>query len=75
MHANTAGHLGAWWLRQFWNLKGRKRLLVTTQALRKALERSTGLEFPDETVQVAPNGVDLDRYANLPGPGQGAPRN
>ena len=68
MHANTAGHLGAWWLRQFWNLKGRKLLLVTTRALRKALERSTGLEFADAEVQVAPNGVDLDRYANLPDP-------
>jgi glycosyltransferase involved in cell wall biosynthesis len=68
MHANTAGHFGAWWLRQFWNLKGRKRLLVTTRALRKALERSTRLEFPDAELQVAPNGVDLDRYANLPDP-------
>jgi glycosyltransferase involved in cell wall biosynthesis len=62
MHANTAGHLGAWWMRQFWNAKGRKRLLVTTRALRKALERSTGTEFPDDAVQVAPNGVDHDRY-------------
>src|ERR1700690_2827033 len=68
MHANTAGHLGAWWLRQFWDLRGRKRLLVTTRALRKALERSTGLEFPEKEVQTAPNGVDLDRYANLPDP-------
>jgi len=43
-------------------------LLVTTQALRKALERSTRLQFPDEAVQVAPNGVNLERYANLPSP-------
>jgi glycosyltransferase involved in cell wall biosynthesis len=66
MHADTAGHLGAWWLRQFWKLKGHKRLLVTTQALRKTLERSTGLSFPDEAVQTAPNGVDLERYEKLP---------
>ena len=68
MHADVVGILGPWWLRQFWKIRGRKRLLVTTQALRKALERSTRLQFPDEAVQVAPNGVDLDRYANLPNP-------
>ena len=70
MHADTAGHLGAWWMRQFRNSKGRKRLLVSTQALRKALERSTGLSFPDEMVQVAPNGVDPRRYENLPDPAE-----
>ncbi len=70
MHADTAGHFGAWWLRRFWTREGRKRLLVTTQALRKALENSAGLRFPPESVQVAPNGVDLERYANLPEPAE-----
>ena len=70
MHADVLGRLGPWWLRQFWMGRGRKRLLVTTSALRKALERSTRLEFPDDAVQVAPNGVDLDRYAHLPNPGE-----
>jgi len=68
MHADVAGRLGAWWLRQFWKAPGRKRLLVTTRALRRALERSTRLRFPDEALQVAPNGVDLERYLNLPPP-------
>ncbi len=66
MHADVAGRFGAWWLRRFWSTPGRKRMLVTTRALRLALERSTGLTFPDEAVQVAPNGVDLERYAELP---------
>ncbi len=70
MHADAAGRLGPWWLRQFWERPGRKRLLVTTRALRKALERSSRLGFPDEAVQVAPNGVDLDRYAGLPSPAE-----
>lgn len=70
MHADVAGRLGPWWLRQFWRTSGRKRLLVTTRALRQALERSTRLQFPDEAVQVAPNGVDLDRYADLPNPAE-----
>jgi glycosyltransferase involved in cell wall biosynthesis len=70
MHADVTGRLGPWWLRQFWRTRGRKRLLVTTRALRKALERSTRLPFPDEAVQVAPNGTNLERYANLPGPAE-----
>lgn len=74
MHANTAGVFGAWWLRQFWKREGQKRLLVTTQALWKALERSTRLIFPPECLQVAPNGVDPERYANLPTPAEARQR-
>ena len=70
MHADVAGAFGAWWLRQFWSGKHPRRLLVTTEALRRALEKSTGIRFPDSSVQVAPNGVDLDRYASLPSPGE-----
>ncbi len=66
MHADVAGHMGAWWLRRFQSARGRKRLLVTTQALRKALERSTGASLDDDVVQPAPNGVDFERYAGLP---------
>ena len=70
MHADVTGNFGPWWLRQFWMSRGRKRMLVTTRALAKALERSTRLEFPDDAVQVAPNGANLDRYANLPSPAE-----
>ncbi len=45
-------------------------MLVTTRALRSALEHSTGLRFPESDVRIAPNGVDLDRYAGLPRPEQ-----
>jgi glycosyltransferase involved in cell wall biosynthesis len=68
MHADVAGTFGAWWLRQFWKGRHGRRLLVTTVALRAALERSTRMAFPSEFVLVAPNGVDLDRYASLPEP-------
>ncbi|MGE5073929.1 MAG: glycosyltransferase [Anaerolineae bacterium] len=68
MHADVGGRFGAWWLRRFWKGGGRKRMLVTTLALRGALERSTRMAFPDAQVLVAPNGVDLDRYAALPDP-------
>lgn len=70
MHADVTGRFGPWWLRQFWMSRGRKRMLVTTRALRKALERSTRLQFPDEALQVAPNGANLDRYAHLPNPAE-----
>jgi glycosyltransferase involved in cell wall biosynthesis len=65
MHADVAGRFGAWWLGQALR-SPRTRLLVTTAALRRALERSTRMSFDDDAVQVAPNGVDLERYENLP---------
>jgi glycosyltransferase involved in cell wall biosynthesis len=68
MHADVAGKMGAWWLRQFWKAKGRKLMTVTTSALRTALERSTKLQFKDESLLVAPNGVELEKYDGLPSP-------
>ena len=68
MHSDVGGRMGARWLRQFWKLPGRKRMTVTTRALRKVLERSAGFGFDDEAVTVAPNGVELERYENLPDP-------
>lgn len=70
MHADVTGMMGAWWLRQFWRAKGRKRMTVTTSALRVALERTTKLKFEDEAVLSAPNGVELERYASLPNPSE-----
>lgn len=70
MHADNSGKLGAWWMRQFWKSNGRKLMTVTTSALRKALERSTKLKFKNEAVLVAPNGVELEKYENLPSPSE-----
>jgi len=66
MHADVTGRMGAWWLRQFWKARGFKRMTVTTRALRHALERSAGFGFENEAVVVAPNGVELEKYENLP---------
>ncbi|HQV95965.1 MAG TPA: glycosyltransferase, partial [Anaerolineales bacterium] len=68
--ASVAGRMGAWWLRQFWNAKGKKTMTVTTSALRNVLERSTKLKLENEAVIVAPNGVELERYASLPSPSE-----
>jgi glycosyltransferase involved in cell wall biosynthesis len=70
MHADVAGKMGAWWLRQFWKAKGRKVMTVTTSALRNALERSTKLQFSDDALLVAPNGVELEKYDRLPNPSE-----
>ena len=68
MHADVSGNLGAWWLRQYFKAKGRRVMSVTTSALGKALERSTRLNFQNEPVLIAPNGVELERYEGLPSP-------
>ena len=68
MHADNSGKLGAWWMRQFWKSNGRKVMTVTTSALRNALERSTSLQFKNEAVLLAPNGVELEKYDGLPNP-------
>ena len=68
MHADVTGLMGAWWLRQFWKVKGTKKMTVTTSALRKVLKRSTNLKFEEAAIVLAPNGVELERYENLPSP-------
>jgi glycosyltransferase involved in cell wall biosynthesis len=62
LHDFPTGTFGALWLRLFIALPGRKRLLPITQALRNALNLPIGITV------VAPDGVDLDRYASLPDP-------
>ena len=68
MHGDVSGTMGAWWLRQFGNARGTKVMTVTTSALRIALERSTKIQFKDDSVLIAPNGVELEKYADLPNP-------
>lgn len=68
MHADNSGKLGVWWMRQFWKQNTPRVMTVTTSALRKALERSTKLQFKDEAILLAPNGVELEKYAGLPSP-------
>jgi len=70
MHADVSGQFGRWWLRRFFNSPGKKRMTVTTQALRNTLESSTRLLFPAGEAIIMPNGVDLAEYANLPTPPQ-----
>jgi glycosyltransferase involved in cell wall biosynthesis len=62
LHDSPSGRFGPLWLRLFLALPGRKRLLPITDALRRALD------LPLEQTVIAPDGVDLERYASLPDP-------
>jgi glycosyltransferase involved in cell wall biosynthesis len=62
LHDFPSGSFGPLWLRLFLAFPGRKRLLPITDALRRALD------LPLEQTVIAPDGVDLERYASLPDP-------
>jgi glycosyltransferase involved in cell wall biosynthesis len=49
---------------------GHKRLLAITQALVDLLERQYRFRFAPGEVMVSPNGVDLERYQDLPSPAE-----
>jgi glycosyltransferase involved in cell wall biosynthesis len=67
MHADVSGN-GIGWLRLFFILEGRKLLTTTNQALKATLERS--IQLPITNHLVAPNGVELEKYQNLPTPSE-----
>jgi len=68
MHDVPIGRMAGPWYRLFLRLPGRKRQMVITQALKDRLAADYKLPQPETTI--APNGVDLERYANLPSPQQ-----
>ncbi|MGB8212813.1 MAG: glycosyltransferase [Anaerolineales bacterium] len=60
LHDFPRGQFGPLWLRLFLFFPGRKRLLPITKALQQALR------LPEEQTVVAPDGVDIERYQDLP---------
>ena len=62
LHALPSGKFGPWLFRRFLKLEGKKRLLIITNALRKLLEEEYHVDLNREWVQIAPNGVDFERY-------------
>lgn len=67
MHDLPSGVFGPLWYRAFRAWNGRKRQAVITNALRQALEARYGV-FPPEEIVLAPNGVEIERFAHLPEP-------
>jgi glycosyltransferase involved in cell wall biosynthesis len=68
IHIQPTGRFGPVWHRAFADLGGKKRLISITRALVELLERDFNMRFPAEEIVIAPNGVDLERFASLPDP-------
>ncbi len=70
LHGPPEGKAGPWLFRLFLRLRARKRLLPITQALADLLNqtyRITQTALNTSTL-ITPNGVDLERYQDLPEP-------
>ena len=68
IHIQPTGFFGPLWHRLFAGLRGSKRLVSITRALVNVLERDFQIDFQPDEVIIAPNGVDLERFASLPDP-------
>jgi glycosyltransferase involved in cell wall biosynthesis len=70
VHDRPQGRLGPQWVRLFLNGRGARRLVATTEALRRWLSATYRKDLTDPFALVAPNGVDLERYVDLPRPAE-----
>ncbi len=68
IHIQPSGLFGPFWHRAFAALPGRKRLVCITEALHRTLERDFRMTMRAQEVVLAPNGVELERFASLPDP-------
>ncbi len=68
IHDLPQGIIGPRLFRTFFNGRGACRLVVITQSLRTALDNEIGPIPPEPFTLIAPDGVDLARYQNLPAP-------
>ncbi len=68
IHIQPTGMFGPMWHRVFAGLRGRKRLVSITRALVNMLERDFHMHLSNDETVIAPNGVDLERFASLPDP-------
>jgi glycosyltransferase involved in cell wall biosynthesis len=66
IHIHPTGTLGPAWHRAFAKINERKRLASISQALLDVLERDYKLRLKPDEIVIAPNGVDLERFASLP---------
>lgn len=66
LHDRPTGKVGPWLIRQVARHPGKKRLLFITRALQTALEREQGLVARPSEAVIAPDGVDMERYVDLP---------
>ncbi len=70
IHIQPSGLFGPTWHRLFARLPGRKRLACITYAMKRTLEDNYHMRMRPADVVIAPNGVELERFASLPDPGR-----
>ena len=68
MHDLPSGRIGPLWFRYFRDFKGEKRMTVITHALKEALVERFGSYLRNSDVILAPNGVEPERFDDLPDP-------
>jgi glycosyltransferase involved in cell wall biosynthesis len=75
IHDLPQGRFGPWLMERFLKGKGARALVVITAALKESMAEMFGIVKGDQTgslmpIIIAPDGVDLARYQNLPTPQQ-----
>lgn len=68
MHDLPSGRGGPFWFRYFRDLNGKKTVSVITKALRELLIDVYGKGMSDLNTVIAPNGVEIERFEDLPTP-------
>jgi glycosyltransferase involved in cell wall biosynthesis len=68
LHEMPSGKFGPTIMKWVIKNKSKKRFLVITNALKIRYEAYFQFKFPEKEVVIAPDGVDLERYLNLPDP-------
>ncbi|MEX1071045.1 MAG: glycosyltransferase family 4 protein [Anaerolineales bacterium] len=68
LHDLPTGTMGPWLIRRFIEGHGARRIIVNTRHLAEAIKARYALPADTSFLLVAPNGVDLQRYADLPDP-------
>ena len=67
MHDRATGRFGPKILKNFiQSPRSNHELVCVTRALKNALEKQLEISIPEHLVVIAPNGVDVERYQNLP---------
>ena len=69
LHGPAEGRFGPLSFNLFYKMPGIKRLLPITHALAKQYQERFNVDLTDhQLVRISPNGIDLERYDNLPNP-------
>jgi glycosyltransferase involved in cell wall biosynthesis len=68
LHGPPEGRFGPVLFRQFIKLSGKKRVLFISAALKNMIEKEYQTQFALDDYEISPNGVDLERYQDLPSP-------